>query len=321
MPEFGSQLLILSLSALVLVVVALVYFGAAELASVRRQQRIARLLEQKGTVTPEGKRWPFLDAVRGRLLKMALASSEWFNVMGGGEVQRSTGLLQGAGFHQREALLVFAFVKTVAPLSGAAAALIWVSLNGWWQSHFLFAVIVILVVALGLSKLPDMALGFLARRRLSQARKAFPDLLELLLVSSEAGLGAQSALRRVSNELAPIHPVMANEMVKFAAEMRISNDRKRAYDNLYDRLPLPEVATFTQILDQSEAYGTSFAQAMRTLVREQRADRMARAEERAGRLPALMSVPLIFFIMPPMFVVLVGPAVLSILDNIIKTNG
>ena len=84
------------------------------------------------------------------------------------------------------------------------------------------------------------------------------------------------------------------------------------------RVPLPEIGVFTQTLDQSDTYGTPFSRAMRTLIEEQRANRLMAVEEKAARLPVIMTLPLIFCIMPAVFVVLVGPAALSVFDNILK---
>ena len=102
------------------------------------------------------------------------------------------------------------------------------------------------------------------------------------------------------------------------SEMAMTNDRRAAYERLTARVPLPEIGVFTQTLDQSDTYGTPFSRAMRTLINEQRANRLMAIEEKAARLPVLMTIPLIFCIMPSVFVVLVGPAALSVFDNILS---
>ena len=119
-------------------------------------------------------------------------------------------------------------------------------------------------------------------------------------------------------ELMASSPDLAQEMLQMVSEMRMTNDRRAAYDKLNVRVPLPEIGIFTQTLDQSDTYGTPFSRAMRTLIAEQRANRLIWIEEKAARLPVIMTIPLIFCIMPAVFVVLIGPAALSVVDNIIS---
>lgn len=154
--------------------------------------------------------------------------------------------------------------------------------------------------------------------RLTRIRKGFPDMLELLVISSEAGLGPQPALHRVAREMASICPELSQDIHEMVSEMAMTNDRRAAYERLTARVPLPEIGVFTQTLDQSDTYGTPFSRAMRTLINEQRANRLMAIEEKAARLPVLMTIPLIFCIMPSVFVVLVGPAALSVFDNILS---
>ncbi len=242
---------------------------------------------------------------------------ERFSAMMGGEAKGIAEDLRSAGFKGRDAVLVYAFVKTVAPL----ACVLIGGLSVWATSHSLAAMMVplgtVIALALALSKGVDMALEVIRHKRLTRISAGIPDLLELLVINSEAGIGPQPALQRVSVELVAAHPDLAREVLQMVSEMRMTNDNRTAYAGLSTRIPLPEISIFTQTLDQADIYGTPFSQAMRTLMAELRANRMIRIEEKAARLPVLMTVPLIFCIMPAVFVVLIGPAALSILDNIL----
>ena len=225
--------------------------------------------------------------------------------------------LASAGYRGRDALLVFAFLKTVLPVTALATGGLWLAVDTPQGVALVIRGAMVLATALALSKGVDIWIDQRRRARLARIRIAFPDMLELLVIASEAGLGPQSALSRVGREMAATQPELAEDLSQMVSEMSMTRDRRVAYDRLAARIPLPEVGVFVQTLDQSDRYGTPFARAMRTLIREQRANRMMAVEEKAARLPVLMTLPLIFCIMPAVFVVLLGPAVLSVFDNII----
>lgn len=111
--------------------------------------------------------------------------------------------------------------------------------------------------------------------------------------------------------------VLGDELHQTALELSFLPERRQALENLAARVPLPAVQAFTSTMIQAEKYGTPLARAYKVLSQEQRTERMLRAEEKAGRLPATMTVPMMLFILPALFVVLIGPAILSILDNFI----
>lgn len=235
----------------------------------------------------------------------------------GGEAQTTQDELVSAGYSGRDALLVYAFLKTVLPVATLIMGVVAVVVSVPVGADMIIPMAMALALALAFSKAVDFVVDAKRRARLDLIRIAFPDMLELLVISSEAGLGPQPALHRVASELKTAHPELAKETLQLVSEMRMTNNRRAAYERLNIRVPLPEIAVFTQTLEQSDTYGTPFSRAMRTLITDQRADRLLRVEEKAARLPVIMTVPLIFCIMPAVFVVLVGPAVLSVFDNII----
>jgi len=258
-----------------------------------------------------------LAHARRQLLRLVAQIGERLSVVLGGEARETAADLSAAGYRSRDALLIYAFLKTVLPLGALVIGLVWVLMTRDMDARILVPVATVIALALGLSKGVDMFVDNQRNKRLARIRRGFPDMLELLVISSEAGLGPQPALQRVARELASTSPELAQEILQMVSEMRMTNDRRAAYEKLNIRVPLPEIGVFTQTLDQSDTYGTPFSRAMRTLIVEQRANRLMAVEEKAARLPVIMTLPLIFCIMPAVFVVLIGPAALSVFDNII----
>ena len=280
----------------------------------------ARLLQAAGCgptseASVPGK--PLLMRARDRVLAIITRTGERLSIILGGEAARTAAELRSAGFKGRDALLIYAFVKTLMPLLCAVLGVGWVLVAARPGDGVMMSIATVAAAALALSKGVDIAVDGIRKARLARIRSGVADLLELLVITSEAGLGPQPALRRVSEEIASAHPDLSQEVLQMVAEMRMTNDRRAAYEGPSARVPLPEIGVFTQTLDQSDQYGTPFSRAMRTLMAELRSDRMIRVEEKAARLPVIMTVPLIFCIMPAVFIVLIGPAVISILDNII----
>lgn len=253
----------------------------------------------------------------GVLRRGASKAGERFMAILGGEANATADDLSSAGFSGRDAILIYAFLKTVVPLLAAASGLVIVAVRAWTGTSVFVPLIVTVAAALALSKTVDFVVDHIRSTRLATIRRGVPDMLELLVITSEAGLGPQPALHRVARELSRSHPEMSQEMMTMVSQMRMTHDRRTAYDKLNIRVPLPEIGVFTQTLHQSDTYGTPFSKAMRTLIADQRADRLMNIEEKAARLPVIMTMPLIFCIMPAVFVVLIGPAVLSVLDNIL----
>jgi tight adherence protein C len=159
---------------------------------------------------------------------------------------------------------------------------------------------------------PDIFLKNLSQKRGDLLRKAMPDAFDLLVICAEAGLSLDASLNRVSTEIGPSCAVLAEEIGLTAVELSFYPDRARALQNLADRIPLQGVVGLVNTLIQTEKYGTPLAQALRVLSSEMREDRIMAAETKAAKLPATLTVPMILFILPPLFVVLLGPAILRV---------
>jgi tight adherence protein C len=153
----------------------------------------------------------------------------------------------------------------------------------------------------------------IAARRAAIA-EAFPDFLDLLVICVEAGISLDAALRRVAEVLAPASPALADEIGLAAIELGFLPNRADAFANLARRVPLAEVRGLVALFQQTERYGTPLAAALRVQAAEGRNAALVRVEERMARLPALLTVPMILFILPPLFIVLVGPVAIRLLD-------
>jgi tight adherence protein C len=167
-------------------------------------------------------------------------------------------------------------------------------------------------------KAPDIWLTNKVGKRSHAVRKGLPDALDLLVICAEAGLTVDAAFNRVSKELGKAYPELGDEFGLTAIELGFLNERRNAFENLADRVDLEAVRGVVTTMIQTEKYGTPLASALRVLSAEFRNDRMMRAEEKAARLPAIMTIPLILFILPTLFVVILGPASCSISDNLMK---
>ncbi|MEG3179249.1 type II secretion system F family protein [Sphingomonas sp. LT1P40] len=167
-------------------------------------------------------------------------------------------------------------------------------------------------------KAPDIYLKNKISKRSSAIRKGIPDALDLLVICAEAGLTVDAAFGRVSKELGKAYPELGEEFSLAAIELGFLTDRRHAFENMAMRIDLDSVRGVVTTMIQTEKYGTPLASALRVLSAEFRNERMMRAEEKAARLPAIMTVPLILFILPVLFVVILGPAACSINDALLS---
>jgi len=161
---------------------------------------------------------------------------------------------------------------------------------------------------------PEIYISNLISKRTDAIRKGLPDALDLLVICAEAGLTVDAAFNRVARELGRAYPELGDEFALTAIELSFLGERRQAFENLAYRVNLDAVKGVTTTMVQTERYGTPLASALRVLSAEFRNERMMRAEEKAARLPAIMTVPLILFILPVLFVVILGPAACSISD-------
>jgi tight adherence protein C len=162
---------------------------------------------------------------------------------------------------------------------------------------------------------PTVYLRNAAAKRAKNIKLALPDGLDLMVICAEAGLSLDATLARVSRELGNGAPELGEELAMTAAELTFLPDRRLAFDNLNARTNSDGIRAVVNTLQQTAKFGTPLAQSLRVLAAEMRTARITRAEEKAARLPALLTVPMILFILPTLFIVLLGPAALGIIDT------
>lgn len=161
---------------------------------------------------------------------------------------------------------------------------------------------------------PNIYLTNRIQKRRQKIVEAFPDALDLLLICVESGMSIEAAIQKVSQEIGTQSLELAEELSLMSAELSYLPDRRMAYENLAKRTNHPGIKSVATAMTQAETYGTPLSTALRTMAKENRELRLAAAEKKAAALPAQLTVPMIIFFLPVLFVVIMGPAVISIMD-------
>ena len=227
--------------------------------------------------------------------------------------------LAQAGIRSKDWALAVIFGRMVLPIVLGGTMVVGVYLLGWFGDWSPIKKFGLVAGSLILSyKAPDIFLKNKIDKRSKEIRKGLPDALDLLVICAEAGLTVDAAFHRVARELGKAYPELGDEFALTAIELGFLTDRRSAFENLAMRIDLDAIRGVVTTMIQTEKYGTPLASALRVLSAEFRNERMMRAEEKAARLPAIMTVPLICFILPVLFIVILGPAACSISDNLIS---
>jgi tight adherence protein C len=251
------------------------------------------------------------DKVRDVLSSLKMLQEE--------QVVKAQGKLMQAGIRSKDLAFVVIFARFVLPvvLGGLAIVMVYVvdyfPTWGAFKKYGLVAGVLILAY-----KAPDLWLKNKIDKRTNAVRKGLPDALDLLVICAEAGLTVDAAFGRVARELGKAYPELGDEFALTSIELGFLTDRRFAFENLAKRIDLDAVRGVVTTMIQTEKYGTPLASALRVLSAEFRNERMMRAEEKAARLPAIMTIPLILFILPVLFIVILGPASCSINDALLS---
>jgi tight adherence protein C len=224
--------------------------------------------------------------------------------------------LAQAGFRSKDALVIYLFAKLALPFVLGAVAVVLVYVANLWAMSGMMKLFVAIAAVVAGAYAPEVFVANIRQKRQQVLQKGLPDALDLLVICTEAGLALDAALTRVARETGPACPELAEELSICAVELGFLPDRRQALDNLSTRTALASIRGVVNSLQQTEKYGTPLSLSLRVLSTEFRNDRMMRAEEKAARLPATLTVPLIMFILPALFVVLLGPAVISAIDGL-----
>lgn len=222
--------------------------------------------------------------------------------------------LKMAGFRGQNPLTRFLFFRLVLPFAGFAVAIFYVFVVGTLSEQPLIVRLFVCIVGAYVGfYIPVLYVSNRATKRKQAITKAWPDALDLMLICVESGMSVEAAMRKVADEIGAQSVELAEEFILTTAELSYLQERKQAYENLAGRTGLDSVKAVSQALIQAERYGTPVAHALRVLASESRDMRLNAAEKKAAALPPKLTVPMILFFLPVLFVVILGPAVLQFL--------
>ncbi|MBL4908290.1 MAG: type II secretion system F family protein [Sneathiella sp.] len=219
-----------------------------------------------------------------------------------------------AGIRMQDAVSIGIALKFLCSLVGVSSAWLFMASREMFADALVIRIVVLAVAFIAASNIPDIIIAGLANRRRRHLEDGVTDAVDLMVICAEAGLTLDTLILRVAKELRMSHQAMANELELTSAELSILPDRREALENLYNRTGVEELKTLILILAQGEKYGTPLAQSFRTIAVEGRKHKMVRLETKAAKLPAIMTLPMMLFIMPTVMVIVAGPSVYKIFE-------
>lgn len=272
---------------------------------VRRKELYIGLTAAKRRKKPEGS----INFMRKVAMKFELVKKL--------QLEQAELMLIQAGFRSKDALSIFAFITLVLPFILGAIGFVVMQLSNPASSNMKMLTYAYPVFGLYMGlKLPRMVLKYIRKKRYLNLQRSLSDTLDLMTVCAEAGLSVPAAMDRVARELGMAYPEMAEELTLTSIEISFYPDRNKAFNNWAERCALKEIRGIVTVMVQTEKYGTPIAQALRVLSTEFRQARMMRAENKAARLPAMMTLPMILFILPTVFIIIMAPAVINAKKNL-----
>ncbi|MBK8082629.1 MAG: type II secretion system F family protein [Devosia sp.] len=223
--------------------------------------------------------------------------------------------LARAGYRGPSAMTTYLFLRFVTPFALFILSFAYLSLTIFADRPLWMNAIYALFLGLVGAYLPTLMLKNQTQKRQQSIRRAWPDALDLMLLCVEAGMSIEHAFKRVSKEIGVQSVELAEELTLTTAELSFLEDRTRAYDNLGKRTGLDNVKSVMQALIQAERYGTSVGTSLRVMAEEGREQRMMEAEKKAAALPPKLTVPLIVFFLPVLFIVIISPAIIRVFQQ------
>jgi tight adherence protein C len=289
------------------VVVALLYaFSPGEVSIATRLARLA------GIAAPVQDETKFADRQKERVRDTLASVGKLLPAAPTEKASRTQLLMIRAGYRSPEALMAMRGVKLIFPIAALAAV--------YFTGAYRVNAFLIPTLALGFGYLvPDMWLTWRVRSRQHKLRKALPDALDLLVICVEAGLGLDQALMKVSQDMRISHPKLSEELQLVNMEMRIGKTRIDSLRELARRTGLDDVKSLVAMLIQTERFGTSIAQSLRVYSDDMRLKRRQRAEEMSAKTSVKMVPALVFFIFPALMVVILGPAVITLIRQLLPS--
>jgi tight adherence protein C len=221
--------------------------------------------------------------------------------------------LMQAGYRGQGPYVAYLFFRMVVPIAMLLLSSVYLFLIlDWDQPTFVKIGLCLLAAYIGI-QLPDLFLKNRITKRKLSINRAFPDALDLLLICVESGMSIEASFKRVGEEIGTQSIELAEEFALLTAELSYLPDRRQAYENLTKRVDLDTVKSVCLALQQAERYGTPMAQTLRVLSQENRDMRMSEAEKKAAGLPPKLTVPMILFFLPVLFVVILGPVIIRVM--------
>ena len=230
-----------------------------------------------------------------------------------GENEIRATLIQ-AGYRGQGPYITFLFFRMIMPIAMFLFAILYLFVIIDLKQPAMVRFAVSIAAAWIGMRIPALFLKNLITRRQHSIRRAFPDALDLLLICVESGMSIDAAFRKVSEEIGSQSIALAEELTLTTAELSYLQDRRTAYDNLSARTNIDGVKAVCTALVQAERYGTPLGQALRVLAQENRDMRMSEAEKKAAALPPKLTVPMILFFLPVLFIVILGPAAIRVME-------
>ena len=266
-----------------------------------RAARLADLAKKDGQGKLRSAPKGFMQEVVDRLNLRSMFDSE--------EVRAK---LKMAGLRGQAPLVTYMFFRLAMPIIVVITALIYLFV----LSNYPYPAAVKFGLAIGAGYvgfyMPNFFIQNLVQRRQTSIKDAFPDSLDMLLICVQSGMSVEAALQKVSGEVGNQSLELAEELSLTTAELSYLQDRRQAYENLGRRTGIVGIKAVATALIQAERYGTPVGQALRVMARENRDMRMAEAEKKAAALPPKLTVPMIVFFLPVLFVVILGPALIQV---------
>jgi tight adherence protein C len=224
-------------------------------------------------------------------------------------------LLQ-AGKRSNQALVSFAFTQLALPLVLAAvAALVLFGSPAYKETALAVRLSIVFGAIMAGYYLPQIMLANAIKKRQQAILRKLPDALDLMVICVESGMSSEAAFQKVSEEMVADGAELAEEWAITHTELAFLGDRRQALENLAERTGLPTIKSFVTALIQAERYGTPIGVSLRVVAQENRDTRMARAEEKAASLPAKLTVPMVVFFLPVLFIVLLGPTIIQVMQT------
>jgi tight adherence protein C len=233
------------------------------------------------------------------------------NLLRGAAADQTTRKLRRAGFMSRDATVVYIFIKLALPLALGFVMILLTSTSSLIDVPDNLILPTCMGAVLAGFLLPELYVKNVADKRREVLTLVLPEGLDLLTICVEAGLSIDAAFRRVAKEMRDPMPELSAEFEMTAIELTYLPDRQQALENMTERSDSPAIAALVNALRQTEKYGTPLANSLRVLSQEFRLTRASKAEEKGARMPALMTVPLMVFVLPTLITVLLAPAIMS----------